>query len=229
MKPYREIGHKIIWLEEVDSTNNYAKNLAEKGEEEGIVVVARKQTCGRGREDRNWISPEGGLYLSFILRPVFPVKELTPITRLSAVAVLEAVEDITSLKCQLKWPNDLLLHGKKVCGILTESKVVGETVVYVVVGIGVNVNNSIEELNAGLQYPAVSLKEKLGYDIEISILLKEIIRNLNKYYPLTLSKGWSFMVKKWKEKLYQVDKELREPIIHLQDFLSLENEEGELA
>lgn len=240
MELYREIGNKIIWLEEVDSTNDYAKNLVEKGEAEGTLVIVRKQTQGRGREDRKWISPEGGLYLSFILRPAFPVKELTLITLLSAVAVAEAIEEITSLKCQVKWPNDLLLQGKKVCGILTESKVVGEAVEYVVVGIGINVNNSIEELSTGLLYPATSLREKLGYEIEVALLLKGIISKFNEHYRLTLSKGWSFILKRWKEQLYPADKEIGEDLseevfndiyssIYQQEYLSLENEEGELT
>lgn len=229
MKPYREIGHKIIWLEEVDSTNNYARKLIENGEEEGALVLARKQTQGRGREGRNWISPEGGLYMSLVLKPPLPVKELSLMTLLTAVAVLEAIEDLTLLKCQVKWPNDLLLEGKKVCGILTESKVMGEAVEYVVVGIGINVNSSIEGLNADLPYPATSLKEILGFEIENSILLKEIMQNFNKYYKLIPGEGWSAILKKWKERIYQTDIEIGEPIIYLQNYLSMENEEGELA
>lgn len=229
MKPYREIGHKIIWLEEVDSTNDYAKKLVENGEEEGVLVLARKQTQGRGREGRNWISPEGGLYMSLVLKPPLPVKELSPMTLLTAVAVLEAIEELTLLRCQVKWPNDLLLEGKKVCGILTESKVMGEAVEYVVVGIGINVNCSIEGLNADLPYPATSLKEILGYEIENSVLLKEIMQNFNKYYKLIPGEGWSVILKKWKERIYQTDIEIGEPIIYLQNYLSMENEEGELA
>jgi len=223
MQSYQEIGNKIIWLEEVDSTNNYAKKLMENGEEEGTLVLAKKQTQGRGREDRNWISPEGGLYMSLVLKPPFPVKELSLITLLTAVAVLEAIEKLTGFRCQVKWPNDLLLKGRKVCGILTESKLVGEAIEYVVVGVGVNINNSMEGLSAGLLYPATSLKEESGYEIEISQVLKEIIQDFNKYYQLTLREGWSAILKKWKENLYEVDE------INLQNYLSMENEEGELA
>ncbi|MBT9130967.1 MAG: Bifunctional ligase/repressor BirA [candidate division WS2 bacterium] len=223
MQSYQEIGNKIIWLEEVDSTNNYAKKLIENGEEEGTMVLARKQTRGRGREDRNWISPEGGLYLSLILKPPFPVKELSMMTLLTAVVVLEAIEKLTGFRCQVKWPNDLLLEGRKVCGVLTESKVVGEAIEYVVVGVGVNVNNNMEELSTNLQYPATSLQEKLGYEVEISMVLREIILSFNKNYKLTLREGWSVILKKWKENLYPVGE------IHRQNYLSMGNQEGELA
>jgi BirA family biotin operon repressor/biotin-[acetyl-CoA-carboxylase] ligase len=131
----------IVYFTETDSTNTRAKDLAVRGAPEGALVLSEKQTKGRGREERNWFSPSrDGIYLSLILRPTIPPREAPMITLLTAVAVAEALLSLTRLKIAIKWPNDILVGGKKLAGILTEMTTQGDSIDYVVVGLGLNVN-----------------------------------------------------------------------------------------
>ena len=129
-------------FETLDSTNDLAKELAAQGAPEGTVVVAETQTGGRGRLGREWNSPPGvGLYVSLVLRPMLPPMELPQITLTTAVAVVRAVRRVTGVAPGIKWPNDLLLNGKKLGGILTEMETESDRIRHVVVGLGLNVNN----------------------------------------------------------------------------------------
>ncbi len=125
----------------ISSTNTVLKNLAEEGAPEGLCLIAEKQTAGRGRKGRSFYSPpDSGLYMSVLLRPTMPVSETTVITAWTAVAVAEAIESLAPVKAEIKWVNDIVINGKKVCGILTEASVDAESGLahYLVVGIGVN-------------------------------------------------------------------------------------------
>lgn len=132
---------KVIFLPQTDSTNRVAKKLAEQGEGEGTLVVSLSQTDGRGRLGRTFLSPDGGLYFSLILRPSFSPEESRMITVAAAVAVCDALEKISSKNCGIKWVNDIYIDGKKVCGILTEGAFDAEsgTLKYAVLGIGINI------------------------------------------------------------------------------------------
>ena len=132
----------VHYFETLDSTNDLAKALAVQGAPEGTVVVAEAQTSGRGRLGREWDSPPGvGLYVSLVLRPMLPPMELPQITLTTAVAVVRAVRRVAGLAPGIKWPNDLLLNGKKLGGILTEMETESDRIRHVVVGLGLNVNN----------------------------------------------------------------------------------------
>ena len=148
MSPYLNtevIGKKIVYFEKIDSTNIYAKKLAKEGVSEGCVVVAGIQEKGRGRKDRIWSSPEGGLWFSVILYPRIPPQNAMIITMAASVSVVEAIIKHTNLKPVIKWPNDVLVRGKKICGILTELDAEMDWINYVVIGIGININNSFSK------------------------------------------------------------------------------------
>ena len=133
------LHNKIHYYEQLDSTNLKALELAKQGAAEGTVVVAARQTAGRGRLRRKWESPEGkGLWLSMILRPTIAAEYCAQITLLTAVAVVKALQVVTDKKFSIKWPNDIVLDGKKVCGILAEMALAADgSIEYAVVGIGI--------------------------------------------------------------------------------------------
>ena len=132
----------IEYFKEIDSTNTKAKDLAQGGAPEGTVVIAEKQTKGRGRRGRTWLSPEGdGIYATLILRPAMSPGEAPRITLMTAVAVAEALLSLIQIDIRIKWPNDILVNGRKLAGILTEITADMDAVNYIVVGLGLNVNN----------------------------------------------------------------------------------------
>ena len=136
---YLRHGDNVYFYETADSTNAIAKTLGAKGEKEGTLVVADKQTAGRGRLGRSFFSPDGGIYMSLLLRPQIALQEALFITAAAAVAVCHVIERETDKKCLIKWVNDIYIDGRKVCGILTEGAVAGgETLEYAVLGIGIN-------------------------------------------------------------------------------------------
>ena len=171
----------IYTYEETESTNNVAYKLAENGAAEGVTVLAEKQSKGRGRLGREWMSPKGaGIYMSSILRPGILPNEAPKITLLVAVAMCNAVRRITGLPALIKWPNDILIDGKKVCGILTEMKAEQDICTFLVLGIGINVNTKKASLPKG----ATSLKEELGKEISRIELVRTMLKELEKSYKL---------------------------------------------
>ena len=135
------LGQTIYYKDEIDSTNNKAKELARKGAKEGTLVVADQQTSGKGRLGRVWESPAGtGIWMSIILRPNILPQYASQITLVAGLDMCEAIQEVTGLNAMIKWPNDVVVGGKKVCGILTEMSAEIEGINYIVVGIGVNVN-----------------------------------------------------------------------------------------
>ncbi len=134
-------GRPIVFFDEIDSTNTAAKKLGEDGAAEGTLVVTECQTGGKGRRGRQWFSPPGtGVWMTLLLRPELKPEKTSAITLVAAVSVCRALREVTGLEISIKWPNDLVTGGKKICGILTEMSLDGERVRYAVVGIGINVN-----------------------------------------------------------------------------------------
>jgi BirA family biotin operon repressor/biotin-[acetyl-CoA-carboxylase] ligase len=158
--------------------------LAENGEKEGTVVVSERQKKGKGRQGRQWSSPKGGIYLSCILRPDIEPREVAKITLVSAVAVCTAIRDVTDARAMIKWPNDILLNKKKLCGILTEMKAEQDKVDFVIVGIGVNVDTP----SSALPKTATSLHKETGSALKKVVLTKKILENLE-YYLILFRKG----------------------------------------
>ena len=132
------IGQKVIYYPRLSSTMVVAKQEAQLGAAEGTVIITGEQTAGKGRLKRIWLSPKGNIALSVILYPTLPY--LSSLIMLASLAVARSIKAVTGLKCQVKWPNDVLINGKKVCGILIESEVRRDIVGYAIIGIGINVN-----------------------------------------------------------------------------------------
>ena len=179
------VGRTLVCLEEVDSTNLYAKQLAAEGAADGAVVVADRQTAGRGRLGRSFQSPGGrGIYLTALLRPDLPPERLSPVTAMAGVAVCRAVERHCNVSPGLKWPNDPVLGGKKLCGILTELSLEGETgrVQDLVLGIGINVSQRPEDFTPEIREIATSLTQALGRPVSRPALAAEVIREVDRLY-----------------------------------------------
>jgi len=172
----KRIGRIIYHFKTIDSTNSFAKKLVNQGVKEGAVVVSDVQLSGRGRKDRTWSSPEGGLWFSILLYPNISPQSGMLITMASSIAVAQGIKEITGLNPEIKWPNDLLINGKKVCGILTELDAKGDNIRYSVVGIGLNVNNPLEE---ELRDTATTLKQEFSNHVSRLELLKSILRNFD--------------------------------------------------
>lgn len=191
-------GQKIHHFHSIDSTNNAAKQLAEGGSAEGTVVIAEKQTQGRGRMDRTWYSPAGGIWMSVILKPDMPPYRVQGITLVAAVAVVNAVKEVTGLNPLIKWPNDIFLEGRKICGILTEMKAEMDRVDYIIIGIGVNTNTHPAELEQNAP-DAGSLKMALNQTVDRKALVRQILSHLEAYYFDYCSNGISSTLDLWKE------------------------------
>ncbi|NLI90026.1 MAG: biotin--[acetyl-CoA-carboxylase] ligase [Epulopiscium sp.] len=177
-------GKEIYRYEEVTSTNEVARNMAKEGASEGLVVIADSQNKGRGRLGRSWQSPKGqGVWMSVITRPQIQVQDIPAITLITGLAVCKAIRQTTSLPAYIKWPNDIVVDGKKVCGILTQMSGDASKINYVIIGIGINVN--IESFPEELEEVATSLKIEGGqnYDREeISISTLEFLELYYKEY-----------------------------------------------
>lgn len=182
--PVETVGGQLICLEEVDSTNTYAKRLAAEGAADGTVVLAAHQTAGRGRMDRSFQSPrDKGIYLTALLRPSLPPERLLPVTALAGVAVCDAVEEVCGLRPGLKWPNDPVLHGKKLCGILTELTMDPDTGgLALVLGIGLNVEQTASDFSPEVAETATSLAMELGEPVSLSAVAAALIRALDRLY-----------------------------------------------
>ena len=185
------LGRALHCFDTIDSTNTYAKKLALSGAADGTVVIAESQTAGRGRMGRSFQSPrDKGIYLSVLLRPDLPPQRLLPVTAMAGVAVCDAVEKVCGVRPGLKWPNDPVLGNRKLCGILTELSLEGETgrVQYLVLGIGINVCQSAEDFSPDVAAIATSLTAQLGHPVSRPQLTAALIGELERLY-LTLLTG----------------------------------------
>ncbi len=190
------IGKKIYYFGTVSSSMDVAWQLGIKGSCEETVVIAESQTKGRGRLGRNWFSPKyKGIYLSLILRPKILPNQMPLLTLMSAVSICEAIREKTGLTCQIKWPNDILIHHKKLGGILTELNAETDLSHFVVIGIGLNVNNDKKTLLAG----ATSLKEQKKEEVNRLDLLQEILRKIEENYFVFQKKGGKPIIDKWRD------------------------------
>ena len=185
LKPTETVGRELHCFDEIDSTNTCAKKLALSGAPDGTVVVADCQTAGRGRMERRFQSPKGqGIYLTALLRPDLPPEKLLSVTTLAGVAVCEAVEQVCGVRPLLKWPNDPVLGGKKLCGILTEMSMEGESgrLQYLVVGIGLNVHQRPEDFTPDVAEMATSLLQATGKPWSRAALAAVEVEALDRMY-----------------------------------------------
>ncbi|MDD4172340.1 MAG: biotin--[acetyl-CoA-carboxylase] ligase [Syntrophomonas sp.] len=183
------LGRKhYLYYREIDSTNNQARRLASKGYPEGTVVVAETQTAGRGRRGRTWYSPHGqGIYMSLILRPMLPLKEISRVSILTAVAIAETLAAELGLPARIKWPNDIFINGRKIAGILSEAVTDIDSVEYIVVGIGLNISNQIEAFPADFRSAATSILAEYELPVSRIKLLQTLLLNLEGHYQALLA------------------------------------------
>jgi len=175
---------KKVYFDELDSTNRYLKELAAEGEAEGTVILANRQSAGRGRLGRKFFSPgEKGIYMSVLLRPEISLERAVLITSMAAVAVARAIEQVGKTETKIKWVNDIFLNGKKTCGILTEAGVDAEhgTLDYAVLGIGINVGEM--EFPEELKDIATSVSNECGFTVSKETLTDAVLAELEKWYP----------------------------------------------
>ena len=208
MKEVRIPG-EFCCFESIDSTNEEAKRRGEAGAPDGSVYVADNQTSGKGRRGRTWISPAGeDIFFTILLRPELPLSSVSMITLVAASAVSEAIDKVTGLDSKIKWPNDIVLNRKKVCGILTEMNMEIDSVAYVVVGIGINVNRM--EFREDIADMATSLKKESGHTVERAALLSEILSAFFRDYKLFLEEqNLSSFLEYYNQKLINVGREVR--------------------
>jgi BirA family biotin operon repressor/biotin-[acetyl-CoA-carboxylase] ligase len=192
------IGQNIYWEYEINSTNTLALQLAEEQAKEGTIVVSEAQKQGRGRMGRNWISqPETGIYLSLILRPHFVPMKAPYITFISAISVVEAIEQVLGIHARIKWPNDVLLNGKKTAGILTELRAEMEEIHYAVVGIGINVHNS--RFPKELRHKVTSLSLEVKEKVSRVNIVQALLQSFEKWYRIILGDEAEKAYERWRE------------------------------
>jgi BirA family biotin operon repressor/biotin-[acetyl-CoA-carboxylase] ligase len=191
---------QIVHFEETDSTNLRAKILAAAGAPEGTVVIAERQTRGRGRKGRSWFSPDGGgIYISLILRPAMPPGEAPRITLVTGVAAAEALLSVTPLEARIKWPNDILIKGKKIAGILTEISTEMDEIDHIVVGVGMNVNLEAGSLDEEIRETATSILIETGEVFPRVKLIRAFLKKFETCYEILLSQGFNPIRERWKE------------------------------
>ena len=194
----RLLGRPLHFFETISSTNTYAMQLAAEGAAEGTLVVADAQTGGRGRLGRSWVSPAGvNLYCSLILRPPIAASLAPQINLVAAVAVADTIAGLDGPPPAIKWPNDVLLSGKKVCGILAEMQTRGEHLQAIILGIGVNLNARLEAFPRELRDKASSLFAVTGTPVERAAFAASLLTHLEQAYLLWLEEGFPALRAAW--------------------------------
>lgn len=181
------LAQDIIYEKGMDSTNTRAKCLGEAGAGNGMAVIAEYQTAGRGRQGRQWVSENGNCYFSMLLRPRIPTEGVAGITLVAALALAESIEKVSGLTTGIKWPNDVIINGRKVCGILTEGSSGPTYMNYVVVGIGVNCNQ--EEFPTEIRDVATSICLEMHRKVDRTVLLSEFFGCFERRYETFLETG----------------------------------------
>ncbi len=202
-------GHPVYYYDVVDSTNRMAVTLAQEGAAHGTLVVADRQEAGRGRRGRSWESPaNSGIFMSLILRPEIAIENAPMLTLVTALAVTKAFRRMTGLDVSVKWPNDIVIHGKKICGILTEMGLCETGMAHVVVGIGINVHN--EAFPKELQECATSVYLESGMHISRTRLLVAVLEEFEAYYAGFMNtQDLSELMEEYNAYLVNRDKQVR--------------------
>jgi BirA family biotin operon repressor/biotin-[acetyl-CoA-carboxylase] ligase len=197
------IGKRVIYYPTLTSTMDVAKREVQQGATEGTVIIAEEQTAGRGRIKRPWLSPKGSIALSIILYP--SLAYLPSLIMVASLAAVHCIEKVTGLRAQIKWPNDVLVNGKKVCGILIESDVRGNTVDYAIIGIGINVNLRLADFPE-ISPTATSLSHELGREVSQLDIIRCLLAEAERLY-LTLPSG-SSVYQEWRDNLVTLGKKV---------------------
>lgn len=207
------IGKDIYIFNEVMSTNTIAKFLSMNGVGNGAVVISEKQTKARGRSGKNWESPLGGVWLSIILNPNVNHSKIPLITLATGVAVENTLKRIGVKNAEIKWPNDILIHGKKVCGILTEAITSFNTIESVIIGVGIDANISIENFPEELRENMTTLNDEIGEKVDENLLIKLFLEEFEKISEQFINEEYETILKEWRKNTYTIGKivEVHEP------------------
>jgi len=206
------IGKRVYYFEEIDSTQNFAQNIAADKKENGTIIIAEKQTSGRGRLDRKWTSPKGGIWFSLIIHPKFDVSSSTLIPILSAVALSKSIKSVLDIETEVKWPNDITMNGKKVAGVLVDASFQTNSIDYLILGIGINFDIDTKKLEKRLTktpnfYGIDSLRGKED-KTPPKKLLKEFLLQFEKNL-FQLDKGEkSKIIKEWTKRAAGIGKKI---------------------
>ncbi|WP_026694849.1 biotin--[acetyl-CoA-carboxylase] ligase [Peribacillus kribbensis] len=185
------IGKNILYFESLPSTQKRAHDLAGSGAADGTLVLADEQTEGKGRLLRSWHSAKGkGIWMSLIIKPNIPMQKAPQLTLLSAVAIVQAIEEVTPLSPSIKWPNDILINGKKVTGILTELQAEADRIHSVIIGIGINVNQTLDDFPDEIRKTASSLSIEAASPFSRTILIQSFLKKFEVLYRLFLKEGF---------------------------------------
>ena len=236
------IGKEIYYFPELKSTNIIAKEKAlhrAEGINEGTLIIAERQSAGKGRLGRKWFSPLGGIWLSVILYPQLPPFYIPRITLMTVVAAVKAIKMCTQIELQIKWPNDILINEKKACGILTEMSAELDIINWVVVGIGINANIDLRDFPEDIQENTISLKEASGKEISRVKLAQTFLQEFEKYYDKLKRKEFSSILREWKLYSHTLGRKIRVDMgeriitgeavdINEEGALVLKKEDGEL-
>lgn len=207
------IGQNLYIFNEVMSTNTIAKFFAENKVPEGTVIISEKQTKAKGRSDKPWVSPLGGIWLSIILNPRIDPSKAPLITLATGVAVAKTLEKMGIKDIEIKWPNDVLIKGKKVSGILTESIAKFNSLENVIVGVGIDVNLNIDSLPKELQKAATSLNIETNETLDESLIIKSFLEEFEEIFLLFQNEKFENILNQWRKRSYTIGKfvEVKEP------------------
>ena len=207
------VGKNLYVFKEVSSTNTLAKFLSMNDVENGTVIISEKQTQAKGRSGKQWESPLGGVWMSIILNPNVNHSKLPLITLATGVAVAKTLESIGVENPEIKWPNDIMINGKKVCGILTEAVAKFNTIENVIIGVGIDANLDVEQFPEELREGTTTLKKELGRDGNENLLIKTFLEEFEKISEQFSHEGYEDILKEWRKRSYSIGKivEVREP------------------
>ncbi|WP_458455963.1 biotin--[acetyl-CoA-carboxylase] ligase [Methanobrevibacter sp.] len=207
------VGKELFVFKEVSSTNTVARFLSMHDVPDGSVVISEKQTAARGRSGKAWESPLGGVWLSIVLNPHVDYSKLPLITLATGVAVAKTLEKIGVENPEIKWPNDIMINGKKVCGILTEAITKLNTIENVIIGVGIDANLDIEEFPEELKAGTTTLEKELGRKGSENLLIKMFLEEFEEVSELFDNEGFEEILKEWRKRSYSIGKivEVREP------------------
>lgn len=206
----KQLGRNIDYYTSCTSTQIIAADKARQGASHGTVIISEEQTAGKGRLERSWDSTANkGIWMSVIIRPTISPEFAAQFTLVSAVAITQAIQEVTNLTPQIKWPNDILINGKKVTGILTELQAEMDIVHSIIIGIGVNVNQELSAFDESIQNIATSLKMENGEEVDRSLLVAKILYYLEKYGDLYVEKGFEPIKILWESHNCTIGKRIR--------------------
>lgn len=191
------VGHAIVYRDSIGSTQALARTFADDGLQDGLVVVAESQSAGRGRLGRPWVSDRGGLWFTVALKPTASPDFIQVFSYMASLSVRESIGPLVGANAWLKWPNDVFVQAKKVCGVLAEIAATVDEIRYVLLGIGVNVNNDVSSVD-GRGYGAASLKEASGAMVNRSDLLVTILRGIDSRYAKSKRDGYSGIIEEYR-------------------------------